>query len=323
MSFPKCYIGPTTKNVVDAVIEINEDSKQSLIGLIPSRRQIEFDGGYVNNWTTKEFSLYVKNKSNFTILKRDHGGEGQGKVLDDGLESYKNDIINGFDMIHIDPWKKSKNVDDAIQKTLSNINFCISLKKDILFEIGTEQAIYEYPPEELGYFLAVVRKNLGNKFDNVKYGVVQGGTKISDTINLGKYDREKLKKMCDIVKSFDLLSKEHNGDYLTRESIQDRFSNGLDAINIAPEFGVLETKMILENLNNNEFEEFYKVCFESKKWEKWVSKDFDFSNKKLLIEICGHYNIKSSVIDSFKENNPQFDEACKNNIKNLIREKVL
>ena len=44
-----------SKNVVDAVIEFNSPS----IGFIPSRRQIDFIGGYVNNWTTKEFSNYV------------------------------------------------------------------------------------------------------------------------------------------------------------------------------------------------------------------------------------------------------------------------
>ena len=28
------------------------------VGLIPSRRQVEWDGGYVNNWTTEIFSKY-------------------------------------------------------------------------------------------------------------------------------------------------------------------------------------------------------------------------------------------------------------------------
>ena len=55
------FIGPMSKNVVDAVINFDSD-----IGLIPSRRQVDYDGGYVNNWTTKEFSKYSKN----IILKR-------------------------------------------------------------------------------------------------------------------------------------------------------------------------------------------------------------------------------------------------------------
>ena len=50
--------------------------------MIASRRQIdseEFGGGYVNNWSTKSFADYVKkkDKKNFIILSRDHGGHGK------------------------------------------------------------------------------------------------------------------------------------------------------------------------------------------------------------------------------------------------------
>ena len=50
----KLFIGPMSKNIVDVVAEKCNNSDVSL-GLIPSRRQIEHDGGYVNNWTTEEF----------------------------------------------------------------------------------------------------------------------------------------------------------------------------------------------------------------------------------------------------------------------------
>ena len=47
------FVGPMSKNVVDAAIELSKLGK--FLGLIPSRRQIENTGGYVNNWTTEEF----------------------------------------------------------------------------------------------------------------------------------------------------------------------------------------------------------------------------------------------------------------------------
>lgn len=50
--YPKYYIGPMSKNIVDAIIEFSNKTNHS-VGLIPSRRQIEWDGGYVNNWTTE------------------------------------------------------------------------------------------------------------------------------------------------------------------------------------------------------------------------------------------------------------------------------
>ena len=64
--FPRFYIGSMSKNVVDAVVEFVEESGGG-IGFISSRRQIEHDGGYVNNWTTEEFSRYVLSPSLFRL----------------------------------------------------------------------------------------------------------------------------------------------------------------------------------------------------------------------------------------------------------------
>ena len=50
-------------NCIDAVINISEEYNTP-IQLIASRRQIDSEihgRGYVNNWSTEEFSNYVKN----------------------------------------------------------------------------------------------------------------------------------------------------------------------------------------------------------------------------------------------------------------------
>ena len=52
------------------------------IFLIASRRQIDsskFKGGYVNNWSTNDFSNFVKkiDRKNNIILSRDHGVHGK------------------------------------------------------------------------------------------------------------------------------------------------------------------------------------------------------------------------------------------------------
>ena len=57
-------IGPMSKNCVDAAIELGDQYKAPLM-LIASRRQIDseqFGGGYVENWTTKQFADYVFEK---------------------------------------------------------------------------------------------------------------------------------------------------------------------------------------------------------------------------------------------------------------------
>ena len=72
---PKFCIGPMSKQVVDAVNEYTAESGNK-IWFIPSRRQIEWNSGYVNNWSTKSFSKYVDNQN---IIMRDHGGPHQGR----------------------------------------------------------------------------------------------------------------------------------------------------------------------------------------------------------------------------------------------------
>jgi len=69
--------------------------------------------------------------------------------------------------------------------------------------------------------------------------------------------------MIKVCKKFGLLSKEHNGDYLTNEQIKARFDIGLDAINIAPQFGQIETQCYLDEMNDTEKENFYKICLDS------------------------------------------------------------
>ena len=59
MNIPKLYLGPVSKNVVDAVIEYS-NKQQITLGLIASRRQIDFNGGYVNNWNTQNFQSMLK-----------------------------------------------------------------------------------------------------------------------------------------------------------------------------------------------------------------------------------------------------------------------
>ena len=104
-------VGPMSKNCVDATIEISNDYDVPVM-LIASRRQIDnesFGGGYVNNWTTEEFSEYVKKrdlKKNI-ILCRDHGGPFQGinednltleEAINNAKSSFLIDIKSDFEI---------------------------------------------------------------------------------------------------------------------------------------------------------------------------------------------------------------------------------
>jgi hypothetical protein len=211
------------------------------------------------------------------------------------LYSMKVDAINSIDVIHIDPWKKFQSYDQGLRETLNNIFYVNAINEDTLFEVGTEEAIRSFSSGEFFRFLKDLKYNLGHVFNNIEYAVIQSGTKLLGTKNVGSFDENRLKEMTDICKMFDISSKEHNGDYLSDAGIKFRFDNGLNAINIAPEFGVIETKILLENMNDKQFFEVYHICLEGRNWEKWLNYGFGFdyeSRKKEIIEVCGHYHNK-------------------------------
>lgn len=327
MPFPRLFIGPVSKNTIDSVIELCASGFN--IGLIPSRRQIDIQKGYVNNFSTKEFVNYLKKRDSKIFLERDHAGPGQGVYEDDGLISLKEDSINNFDMIHIDPWKKNHNLESAIFNTINLINECLKYKKNIIFELGTEESIRKYSPEEFELYLYRIREELGKeKFKSVKFGVVQGGTKLSINKNTGLFNSKKMSEFIHVCNKFNLYSKEHNGDYLTKKDIEKKFNLGLHSLNLAPELGYLESSCILEKLkrssDSENFEKIYKACLNSKKWEKWIpikeQNNIIKNNKSLLIKISGHYIFSSKVVQNIKNKYPELDNDIKLIIKNKLKE---
>ena len=152
-----------SKNCIDETINISQACKFPIF-LIASRRQIEtmeLGNGYVENFSTEEYSKYVNLKKPKNIyLCRDHGGPYQGaielskkislkKAIENAKISYKADIINNFKVIHIDTSVYSHNKNNkwnnnkSLEILFELYEYCYSIsrkhKKDIVFEIGTEE----------------------------------------------------------------------------------------------------------------------------------------------------------------------------------------
>jgi hypothetical protein len=120
--------------------------------------------------------------------------------------------------------------------------------------------------------------------------------------------------MINVAKRWGLMSKEHNGDYIPVNLIKEKMDLGLDAINIAPEFGLIETQTYIDNGIN--IDKFWEICFSSRRWEKWVSSEFNPYTQKLdLIKICGHYVLSNPDFIKIK---PNIDNIIKLNIKNKL-----
>ena len=120
---------------------------------------------------------------------------------------------------------------------------------------------------------------------------------------------------------FGLLAKEHNSDYLSAKEFKERKTAGVDSFNIAPEFGVMETRTILRMLSkNNELsEQFQDLAYDSKKWVKWVNKP---PTKLEATTICGHYVLASQEFSDIKSklNNRDFDSKISGVITKRLKE---
>ena len=195
----------------------------------------------------------------------------------------------------------------------------------MMYEVGTEEAIFKYEPEELIWFLEYLCQELTLKqFHQIKYAVVQSGTRLdlSTRTNTGNFNNKRLKKFIDVVKSFGLMSKEHNGDYLTDSfDVEVRFESGLDAINIAPEFGQIESEYYLEESKKDAeiFERLYELCYNSGKWKKWIL-DINRVSKDQLIMTCCHYILSNQeFIDSIKSHFSDSDSVIKKRINSQLK----
>ncbi len=320
-------VGPMSVNCVDATIELANEHEVPIM-MIASRRQIdaeEFGGGYVNNWTTDEFARYVtdKDKKGKILLARDHGGPWQNtqeqsaqlglrRAMESAKSSYRADIAAGFQILHIDPSidiHGQPDVDEVLDRVFDLYDYCWTqsqqMSREVIFEVGTEeQSGSTNSQEELDYTLNEINKFCRkNKFDPPAFVVIQCGTRVMEMRNVGSFDSPvrvaneipaeiQLPKMIEICNRHGIFMKEHNTDYLSDEALQWHPRLGIHAANVAPEFGVAESKALLAILEFNGFDDladrFLTIAHASRKWEKWMLEGTSATDRDRSL-IAGHY----------------------------------
>ena len=331
-------VGPMSVNCVDAAIELSNKYDSPLM-LIASRRQIdsdEFGGGYVNNWTTSLFAEYVINrdKKGKILIARDHGGPWQSELekkqnlslrnaMESAKKSYQADIDAGFQIIHIDPsidihGKPSR--DEILDRIYELYEYCWNYAqrsgKEIIFEVGTEeQSGSTNTQEELNYTLQSINQFCDkNRFPRPTFVVIQTGTRVMEMRNVGSFDTPlrvmdelpaeiQVPKMIQVCNDNGIFMKEHNADYLSDEALYWHSRLGIHAANVAPEFGVAESKALVNCLEQNALnqlaEEFLELAYSSRKWEKWMIKGTSASDRDRAM-IAGHYIFSSSECQEIK-----------------------
>ena len=357
-------VGPMIVNCVDAAIELANEHDVPIL-LIASRRQIdseEFGGGYVNNWTTDQFARYVidRDKKGKILLARDHGGPWQNllekqarlglrRAMESAKSSYLSDITAGFQVLHIDPSVDihgQPDIDEVLDRIFELYEFCWSqaqeLRQEVIFEIGTEeQSGSTNSQEELDYTLNAIKKFCTkNNLPHPAFVVIQCGTRVMETRNVGSFDSPvrvaneipaeiQLPKMIEICNRYGILMKEHNTDYLSDDALQWHPRLGIHAANVAPEFGVAETRALVSVLENNGLsqlaERFLQVAYNSEKWDKWMLENTQATDRDRSI-IAGHYvfsspeckEIKAEATQELNSKGIDLDLFLKQQVKNSI-----
>jgi hypothetical protein len=327
-----------SKNCVDTVIDIANEYCTPLM-LIASRRQIECEelgGGYVNGWSTEEFSRYVSSRDKFgyTVLCRDHGGPWQGseterafgleQAMDSAKRSYEVDILSDFKVIHIDPCVDPLGPPDrnTLQERLFELlEFCVETSrkhnKEIYTEVGTEQINGRLEKlKEFEYFLEAIRRFCEQRgYEQPVFAVGQTGTLLKETRNVGTFHinghatgesptETCIPQLVDACEAYDFLLKEHNGDYLSDEVLDLHPKLGIHAVNVAPQLGVAETRVILDTCDllglADVKHRFLKLSLDSLKWEKWLEVNSKAGDYEKSI-IAGHYVFSSPEFKELKE----------------------
>lgn len=351
-------IGPMSKTLIKASMLLAKDKDFPLM-FIASRNQVdsnELGGGYVCNWDQKGFAQAIEevaNEINFDglyYLCRDHGGPWQrdnernahlpeAEAMELGKQSYLADLLNGFDLLHIDPTKdpyvvgKSIEMDVVINRTIELIEYVENERKErnlppISYEVGTEETNGGLTSQEsYDKFIEKLTTELENRNLPLPCFIVgQTGTLTRLTENVGHFDAKTSKKLADIAKKYGVGLKEHNGDYLDDAILLEHPTLGITAMNVAPEYGTVETQAYLKlievenelykdgliteksNLENVLKEEAVK----SGRWKKWMvdGKDKlsfeeimdDAKLINLITEISGHYTFNNDSVKAEIQN---------------------
>ena len=271
------------------------------------------------------------------------------KAMESAKNSYQADIDAGFQILHIDPsvdMHSTPSADEVLDRIFELYEFCWTHAqksgKEIIFEIGTEeQTGSTNQQEELDYTLVQVKQFCQKShLPTPTFVVVQTGTRVMETRNVGSFDTPlrvanempaeiQTPKMVQICNRHGIFMKEHNADYLSDEALQWHPRLGIHAANVAPEFGVAETRALVSILETNGLgalaENFLELALASRKWEKWMISGSAATDSDRSI-IAGHYvfslpeceQIKIEAQEILKKKGIDLNHELKNAVKQAI-----
>lgn len=331
-------VGPMSLTVTREAVAL-ANKYRTPIALIPSRRQVdsaEFGGGYVEGWSTETFSHYVRSidSGGFALLSRDHSGPWQGSTkqandvslpvaMDEAKASLANDIASGFNILHIDPspaLTRGFSYEEVTKMAVELIEFCVGKMESpdqVVFEVGTdEQDISPDPLSVTEHRIEMLFHELDLRgLPRPLFYVAQTGTKTLGTRNFGSFDQPftvegslpataYLPQVLSLLADKGLFLKEHNADYLSDKSLKWHRRFGIQSANVAPEFGVAETRVLMRLLRDHgldrEYDDFLDLVVEGGNWSKWIPEGAEVPEEQKVV-IAGHYHFSNPRVVEIRD----------------------
>ena len=108
-----------------------------------------------------------------------------------------------------------------------------------------------------------------NGFCKPEFYVVQTGSLVKEINQAGAFNEQFTAKVAKLLKDRDIKLKEHNVDYLPASEITLR-RGMVDAMNIAPQLGVIQTQLVLTKclIYGIDFSDFINEVYAGGKWQK-------------------------------------------------------
>jgi D-tagatose-1,6-bisphosphate aldolase subunit GatZ/KbaZ len=271
---PLLCVGCVSPTAIEATLRAAEETGTAAI-LIASRNQIEapeIGRGYASPFSQRPLmSLIQAMKSKRSaatpvLTCRDHGGPWQRydershtlppeAALDRARRSLESDVYAGIRYLHIDMSAAhgSLSDDQIIEATVTLMGACEeaasqSLHGDLEYEVSTEHAdggtsTIAGIDSFLEPLLALLERRRLPRPTTV---VIRCGTVCREGHNAGGFNADVAMRLSAHVHSaFDILVKEHNGDYLSKQELAQHVGSGIDLFNIGPSVGDAETTGML------------------------------------------------------------------------------
>jgi tagatose-1,6-bisphosphate aldolase non-catalytic subunit AgaZ/GatZ len=269
---------------------------------------------------------------------RDHGGPWQRNAeLDQKYpveramaiaeQSFRADIEAGFNYLHIDPTKCPFpfTQEQLVEWTVDLVAYCESVRRSLATKLGKGEIDYEVGTEDIQgglttadtyeSFLKLLTARLMERGLPLPTCVVgQTGTLCKIDRNVGHFDAEATSRLVKIAAGYGVGFKEHNGDYMSAASCRIHPQLGVTGMNVAPEFGLIETdtllaladleeKLVHEGwLKKGQASGLREMIVEkafAAPWKKWMTDDVkklatehikgDKFLRILIARVCGHY----------------------------------